>query len=215
MSDSTLNVSIKISSNNNFGLKSTLKIHIQRVHENNKPFKCDLCDYSASCHQDLIRHIECVHENLKQHKCTICQKNFCLKSTLKIHIQRVHENKKPFKCDLCDYSALTHAEARRHIECVHENLKQHQCTICQKSLSRKSTLKMHIERVHENKKLWSGWLVRLTTQRLNKTQCMCPCKTETTLMQHLSKTWFKIYYINVQSPNLDLKLGIGSKATKI
>jgi len=24
-----------------------------------------------------------------------------------------------------------------------------------------------------------------------------------------------IYYINVQSPNLDLKLGIGSKATKI
>jgi KRAB domain-containing zinc finger protein len=90
-----------------------------------KPFKCDLCNYSAFRHKDLRGHIECVHENLKQHQCKICQKSFGLKNALKTHNERVHKNQKPFKCDFCDYSAFQHAQVRKHIDCVHEKIKQH------------------------------------------------------------------------------------------
>ena len=152
------------------------------MHDNKKPFKCDLCNYSIFQHANLRRHIECVHENLKQHQCNICQKKFGLKCTLKMHIQSVHENKKPFKCDVCDYSAFQHVGLKKPIERVHEKIKQHQCTTCQKSFIRKSTLKMHTEMVHEKRTMWSEWLLSFTTHRPNKTQWLCPWKTETTLI---------------------------------
>jgi hypothetical protein len=34
------------------------------VHENKKPFKYDLCDYSAFQHAQVRRHIKCVHGKL-------------------------------------------------------------------------------------------------------------------------------------------------------
>jgi hypothetical protein len=37
-------------------------MHIERVHENKKRFKCNLCDYSALTHEEVRRHIECVHQ---------------------------------------------------------------------------------------------------------------------------------------------------------
>jgi hypothetical protein len=53
-----------------FGVKGTLKQHVQMVHENKRPCKCDLCEYSSFSKSDLRKHIECVHENLKQHLST-------------------------------------------------------------------------------------------------------------------------------------------------
>ena len=44
--------------------------HISYVHEEIRPFQCDICDYSCS-----------------------------QKRELKIHIESVHERKKPFQCD--------------------------------------------------------------------------------------------------------------------
>jgi uncharacterized Zn-finger protein len=61
-----------------------LKNHIQMVHENKKPYKCNLCEYSSFFHNDLRRHIECVHEKIKQHQCNICQKVLVVKELLRI-----------------------------------------------------------------------------------------------------------------------------------
>jgi hypothetical protein len=45
-----------------YGQKSTLTLHIERVHGNKKLFKCDLCDFSALLQAQIKRHIERVHK---------------------------------------------------------------------------------------------------------------------------------------------------------
>jgi hypothetical protein len=49
-------------------------LHIEMVHANKKPFKCNLCEHAAFYQTDLMKHIECVHDKLKPHLCNICQK---------------------------------------------------------------------------------------------------------------------------------------------
>ena len=51
-----------------------MNIHVTSVHKGEKPFKCDICDYSCSRKGNLNRHVS------------------------------MHEGNKPFKCDICGYS---------------------------------------------------------------------------------------------------------------
>ena len=54
-------------------LKGTsLATHVSSVHEKNKPFKCDICDYKFSQVGDMNKHIVSVHEKKKLFKCEIC-----------------------------------------------------------------------------------------------------------------------------------------------
>jgi hypothetical protein len=69
-----------------FILKSQLKSHVQRVHENKKKYKCELFEYSAFEQRNIRTHIECVQENLKPHQCNICQKTFGQMGKLKKEI---------------------------------------------------------------------------------------------------------------------------------
>ena len=39
-----------------------MKQHILSVHEDNKPFKCDICDFMSSLKSNLNRHVASVHE---------------------------------------------------------------------------------------------------------------------------------------------------------
>ena len=48
---------------------------------------------------DLNNHKRSVHENEKPFKCEICHSCFGCKSNLNTHKKNVHENKKPFKCE--------------------------------------------------------------------------------------------------------------------
>jgi hypothetical protein len=59
---------MKISNNNTalfvkevLALRQHLKQHIQVVHENKKPFKCDLCYMMFGQKKDLNRHTDKVH----------------------------------------------------------------------------------------------------------------------------------------------------------
>ena len=46
-----------------------------------------------------VKHTKTVHENEKPFKCEICHSCFGHKSNLNKHKKNVHENKKPFKCE--------------------------------------------------------------------------------------------------------------------
>ena len=71
----------------------SMKKHITIVHKGEKPFKCSICNYSASRKQHLDMHITSVHEGKKPFKCSICAGNFNTNAYLKKHIKVVHEGK--------------------------------------------------------------------------------------------------------------------------
>ena len=58
--------------------KYMMNRHVASVHERKKPFKCEICDFSAS-----------------------------QKSVKDLHVAAVHEGKKPFKCENCDYRSAS------------------------------------------------------------------------------------------------------------
>jgi KRAB domain-containing zinc finger protein len=49
-----------------------LKVHVASVHEGDKPFNCDICNYCFSKRDKLKRHIASIHEGKKPLKCDIC-----------------------------------------------------------------------------------------------------------------------------------------------
>ena len=69
---------------------NNLKQHKKSVHEGNKPFKCEVCDFSSSRKIDMKR-----------------------------HVNAVHEGKKPFKCEICDYRCSRKNRLKQHIACKH------------------------------------------------------------------------------------------------
>ena len=72
--------------------KSTLKKHIESVHEKVK-YPCNLCEYKATTTGSLKSHIESVHEKVK-YPCHLCEYKATKHSDVKKHIESVHEKVK-------------------------------------------------------------------------------------------------------------------------
>ena len=66
-----------------------MKSHVTYVHEGQKPFKCDICDYTSSGKNNMDK-----------------------------HVAAVHEEKKPFKCDSCDYQCSLKIHMKTHSHCI-------------------------------------------------------------------------------------------------
>ena len=120
------------------------KIKTKIIHEGNKPFNCELCDYRSHQKGDLKKHVATVHEGNKQTKRLICNE----KRDTKNHNAAIHEVRKPFKCDICDYTCSRKRNLNRHVETVHEGNKPFKCNICEYGYSTKSILNKHIASVH-------------------------------------------------------------------
>ena len=100
----------------------------------------------------MKRHVDSVHENKKPHKCPICDFTSSQKSTMNIHTASVHEKKRPHKCSICDQSFPKNSKSKRHVESVHEEKQSaHLCSVCDKSFSAKDKLKRHTNSVYIEK----------------------------------------------------------------
>ena len=110
-------------------LKSTLKNHIEAVHERIKPFKCNICHFEFAHKGDLKKHTDFVHEGIKLFKCHLCDYKAARKNTLKTHIESVHEGIKPFKCKECDYEAAYKSSLKKHMESVHKGIERFKCNM--------------------------------------------------------------------------------------
>ena len=121
-----------------------MKTHIALVHEEKKPFKCDICDYNCSLKIGDIQLFTFSNQNFQKlnvselaetfytsakYKVILVAKvsarleifNFCsLKGSMNIHVASVHEGKKPFRCNICDYSCSQKSNMKSHITYVHE-----------------------------------------------------------------------------------------------
>ena len=68
--------------------------NIRSVHDERKPFKCEICDAYFANMADLKKHAKSVHEAKKKFKCPICVSTLTQKGSLNRHIATVHGGKK-------------------------------------------------------------------------------------------------------------------------
>ena len=50
--------------------------HISMVHDGNKSFECNLCQFATATENNLKAHIKSVHAEKESYQCTICKKEF-------------------------------------------------------------------------------------------------------------------------------------------
>lgn len=82
-----------------------------------------MCPYKCDQQAHLKRHIENVHEDKKPFKCELCDFQSSQKASLKKHVAAVHQKKKDFACDFCDYSCSRKGNLQRHVKLMHEKKK--------------------------------------------------------------------------------------------
>jgi hypothetical protein len=87
--------------NKAFEEKGHLVNHCKRKHLNERPFKCDHCDYEFKTQEDLNAHKQ-THLVNKKHQCTQCEKSYGRLQQLEHHVDKIHEGIcVPFECPDC------------------------------------------------------------------------------------------------------------------
>ncbi|XP_033638467.1 zinc finger protein 665-like [Asterias rubens] len=126
--------------------KSHLKYH-QKVHDNVRPYVCDVCNLSFLQLGHLRRHSR-IHTLDKPYKCDVCNKSFRQSSHLTCHL-RIHTNEKPYKCEVCSQGFRQKSAVYRHIQRMHIKEKVYVCSLCEKGYSGEADLRRH-EKTHVN-----------------------------------------------------------------
>lgn len=93
--------------------------HIMTVHEEQRPFRCNVCEMSFGRKGVLKKHVQMVHEHSRKFECETCKISFGLKSDLKRHVQSVHQKKRPFVCEVCSASFGRRSDLKRHTLSLH------------------------------------------------------------------------------------------------
>ena len=70
-----------------FSEKRSLKKHIVTVHEKQKPFDFEFCEYKCCVKSSMMMHISSVHNEIKPFKCEMCDKSFPKRTPLERHIR--------------------------------------------------------------------------------------------------------------------------------
>ena len=74
------------------GQEANLKIHVERVHENKKPFECDECEKAYGQNRELKNHKKTAHPTDPfEFECPICKTFFAIERYLKKHNDKHHK----------------------------------------------------------------------------------------------------------------------------
>jgi len=68
-----------------------LKVHLQTIHENVRPFSCPTCGKSFKQRIHLLGHSISTHSTLKPFKCDLCSVRFAKKWNLFDHVRKHHK----------------------------------------------------------------------------------------------------------------------------
>ncbi|XP_006835197.1 PREDICTED: zinc finger protein 397-like [Chrysochloris asiatica] len=127
---------------------STNSVTCQKVHTEERPYKCDVCGNSFKQHSSLTQH-QRIHTGEKPYQCNQCGKAFSLRSYLIIH-QRIHSGEKAYECTECGKAFNQRSALIRHQK-IHTGEKACICNECGKAFSQSSYLIIH-QRIHTGEK---------------------------------------------------------------
>jgi len=132
----------------------TLKFHIMRMHQKDKPFKCKECDNSYINKSELDMHFKYRHSKDVDIKiCHLCGYETKYKEALKVHIKITHENITRFSCAECDKKFYAKSHLKRHIKAAHrKSIEGIKCVTCGLELKTGSALLKHKNKVHRGMK---------------------------------------------------------------
>ena len=117
------------------------------VHEKQRSFSCNICDYKATIKDTLRKHIISQHTRDFPFKCDSCSLGFFSVKRLEIHRQLRHEGVNLI-CEFCSKIFKDLSYFNKHVkkhEPVHE---AYECPECSRIFDYKSQVKSHIKKVH-------------------------------------------------------------------
>uniref|UniRef100_A0A8D9APG6 Zinc finger protein 64 n=1 Tax=Cacopsylla melanoneura TaxID=428564 RepID=A0A8D9APG6_9HEMI len=111
-----------------------LNTHILTVHSRieDKPHKCDLCEFRTAYSQSLVIHFR-THTGEKPFECSACNFKCTTSSSLKSHVKIHHEK---------------HSRAEKLISVGTENKQLHGCNYCAFKAKKLGTLNRHVNSQH-------------------------------------------------------------------
>jgi hypothetical protein len=127
---------------------SSLKIHKQHKHSNQKPHTC-FCGKSYALKETLKSHIKNVHNLERRYKCTVCLKGFNSQPRLNDHFLNSHtEEKQKIPCDKCN--KVFNSLRNLHTHKIYHEPKTLKCSFenCDKTFYIKKNLREHENSAH-------------------------------------------------------------------
>lgn len=128
-----------------FNVKSSLNMHLRKMHSIEKPFECDVCGESFKYISNLTEHLR-VHSDQTPFKCNLCNNSYRSNSSLNRH-SKVHTGEAPYKCDVCSKSFRQNSQLMQHLN-VHSDEKTYKCSLCSKLFNFKASLYRHLKNIH-------------------------------------------------------------------
>lgn len=124
-----------------FNQRSTLVIHINRVHENGDSCVCDVCARFFKCSISYRRHYRNEHTNLTEKvQCDLCGNWLKHSESLREHMRRHQASSET--CKLCGHVSANIKAMRAHIRSAHTAATL-PCPVCGKMFKKPQTLKVY------------------------------------------------------------------------
>ncbi|XP_059476079.1 zinc finger protein 425-like isoform X2 [Neocloeon triangulifer] len=198
-----------------FQTQADMDSHFEAKHktfEENKRYKCSICDYRANTKDFIANHEARIHKLKKLIKCPECPKTCISKCALRSHFDFTHKFRTCPSCNL----RIRISKFRKHFikrfcikckssfDCL-ELLKKHEknckygltCALCLKSFRKKYLLKYHMNRKHlihngqaSNSKTSFNFHqlkgIKLIPKKMNCAHCSKPFSTKRDLKSHLA-----------------------------
>ena len=140
-----------------------LKGHI-KIHDPNKTFRCEKCEYSTNSSGNLKRHMitHGQRQSLKGLKCPACFKFFINRDSFKKHMQ-IHDPDITFRCQQCEYSTNFKENLKKHMV-THGPRQSLNCAFCDQLFSNVISYKTHVKMHTEEPKLYECREWKFTTR---------------------------------------------------
>jgi KRAB domain-containing zinc finger protein len=144
--------------------------HMQSVHNDQRPFECTHCVYTAKTNTELDNHTRRNHNKEKNVVCGVCGKQFFETSDLRIHNKSRHTPKlikTDWPCDTCGKmfnskrAQSSHQKIHLHGVVISAPIEKIPCETCGQGFPTKYSLKYHSDWEHPSQDV------------VDKLECIC------------------------------------------